>query len=598
MTDAYKIGVSIVLANGVSPILGIIAKDMLGLKGVTKEVEKGFGSWSLKLKAVAGLLGSAGILGFMVDLIDKTKEYNTELVKLQRIGPGMAAAVKSGAIQSQAFAIARKVPLKVEDILSIAGASNSVLGGNVGEVRQTLYPLSKFAFMLEHDKNYHGNVQQDVADALRAGELSGRITDKAGNISIKKLNDWLGFVLKVQSATHGTVNAQTLKGMAQQAGFTMRTLSPMGMTMMAIQAQAMGGPRAGTAYLSLWQQMAAGTMFSRTAEALQHMGFLHAGEWHTKGGRVIISDAASKRLTALIDKNPEVFVDAIKAALEKTGIFKSTDQERHVMRILNRQTTQRLIGEMFVNEAQQKREAGVMTQGMGLDAAFALTMSQDLGANMEALSKAWHNLNDAVAGPQAQNEIYFLTQLTSALHSMQTLALNHPEAIKYIAEGIASVAIALGAMSIGTLAVLGGLPVLIAGVVAGLAGLAALHWDLLKSGLFGAMNALSTFIKFITDLYHKIMSIFPGGKVPSAVGHEGIYSKGIGGGFAPMSFHPGIDLTPKPTPISLSLNVDGRTLAQAISEQLEQLYGFPTQAPSFDGSSLHAAGDDAYADIS
>jgi hypothetical protein len=43
---------------------------------------------------------------------------------------------------------------------------------------------------------------------------------------------------------------------------------------------------------------------------------------------------------------------------------------------------------------------------------------------------------------------------------------------------------------------------------------------------------------------------------------------------------------PKATPISLSLSVDGRTLAQVISEQLTELMTFPTQAPAADGYSL------------
>ncbi len=51
----------------------------------------------------------------------------------------------------------------------------------------------------------------------------------------------------------------------------------------------------------------------------------------------------------------------------------------------------------------------------------------------------------------------------------------------------------------------------------------------------------------------------------------------------PTSFDPGTNRT-KATPISLSLNVDGRTLAQSISEQLEYLYEHATGAPSYDGS--------------
>ena len=46
----------------------------------------------------------------------------------------------------------------------------------------------------------------------------------------------------------------------------------------------------------------------------------------------------------------------------------------------------------------------------------------------------------------------------------------------------------------------------------------------------------------------------------------------------PTSFDPGTSRV-KATPISMSLNVDGRQLAQSISEQLENLYEHATGAP-------------------
>jgi hypothetical protein len=60
--------------------------------------------------------------------------------------------------------------------------------------------------------------------------------------------------------------------------------------------------------------------------------------------------------------------------------------------------------------------------------------------------------------------------------------------------------------------------------------------------------------------------------------------------YVPMRFDPGTSKT-KVTPISLSLNVDGRTLAQSISEQLEQLYEHATGAPSYNGQSHFGRAD-------
>jgi hypothetical protein len=52
---------------------------------------------------------------------------------------------------------------------------------------------------------------------------------------------------------------------------------------------------------------------------------------------------------------------------------------------------------------------------------------------------------------------------------------------------------------------------------------------------------------------------------------------------SPMNFLQGPDKSPKATPISLSLNIDGRTLAQTVSQQLADLLTFPTGAPAADG---------------
>ncbi len=49
-------------------------------------------------------------------------------------------------------------------------------------------------------------------------------------------------------------------------------------------------------------------------------------------------------------------------------------------------------------------------------------------------------------------------------------------------------------------------------------------------------------------------------------------------------------------PVQLNLNIDGKTLAQALSESNNQYLGFPTQAPAADGMSQFYGGDHNYPD--
>ena len=61
-----------------------------------------------------------------------------------------------------------------------------------------------------------------------------------------------------------------------------------------------------------------------------------------------------------------------------------------------------------------------------------------------------------------------------------------------------------------------------------------------------------------------------------------------------MRFSPGNKSTLTAQPTTLSLNVDGRTLAQAMSTALSEFHMFPGQAPSADGMGQHFAGDHGF----
>jgi hypothetical protein len=53
----------------------------------------------------------------MTKLIEKTKDYSDELVKLERMGGDMAKSVLSGDITKRAFDISQRVPMKVTDLV-------------------------------------------------------------------------------------------------------------------------------------------------------------------------------------------------------------------------------------------------------------------------------------------------------------------------------------------------------------------------------------------------------------------------------------------------------------------------------------------------
>lgn len=602
MIEAYKIGISIVLANSVSPVLATIANDMAGLGLRVKDIEHGMLRWKAPLLGLGAIIGGSMVLGAMEKLVGKTRDFQDELIKLQRLGGGMSAAVASGEITTKAFDISRRVPMKVEDLMKIPGTTYSIMGQQ--EAMETWEPLARYAWVLQSNKHYKGDTMQDLQALIRAGELSGRITDPVTKqIDSKKLEQFLDLAARVTAATHGMVNPQSLLGMAQQGGVALRGLDDNGFYSMAIMAQAMGGHRAGTAYLSLWQQMAGGTMMKRTAEGLQEMGLLKPGDWSTEGGHVSITKDASKRLTGLIGHDPLDFAANIQKQLAEHGVTDPMEQMNAIMRLTGRQTTQRFTAEEVANFQQMMAERGRLMQGLGADSSFNLLQDKSVTGNLQALSNAWSNLLTAVAGPQSERVVTVLQALTSVFNSMQAVVTSETaRAIGGIASQLGSIALEVGKFVIslagkisgisGLFSALGDIPWEkirdgLASFTAGITGLAGIAWEKLSAMFDGIKNAIASFIDAISNIIGKAGWLFGFGnnKIDGMEDHP-LKKKTM---FSPGS-------SQKHEQYAFSLNIDGDRIANTIIDKIDQRYAFATGAPAPDGVGRYVGGDHNFTD--
>jgi hypothetical protein len=126
-----------------------------------------------------------------------------------------------------------------------------------------------------------------------------------------------------------------------------------------------------------------------------------------------------------------------------------------------------------------------------------------------------------------------------------------------------------------------GVPLAVSGIVAAVIALGALEWDRVRGYLLAFNDAMTRFINWLATIADKIKGLF-GGSGGGATGQHLKDLEDANKNYVPMRFDPGTSKT-KVTPISLALNIDGRVLAQSISEQLEQLYEHATGAPSANG---------------
>jgi hypothetical protein len=610
MSD-YAIGVKIMLASNGAAVLGLLSRQLLGVHGHVRDLEGGFSRLKLGIVGALGAVVGVGAIDAMVKLIDKTAEYSDELAKLKTLGGGMTAAVASGAISAQAFDIAQRVPMKVTDLLKIPGAGYSILGEE--DAAKVWEPLARFQWILQNQASFKGDAGEDMSKFLRASELGGRLTDPTTHkAAIAELERFLDLSQRVMAATHGMVTPSTMLGAAQQAGFSMRDMSDEGFMNQMIMAQAMGGPRAGTALLSLYNQVGAGKMTRASAQGMQDLNLLGADDWYSDHGQVVVKKEALGRLGHMLGHNPMDFIDEIYKNLDAQGVTDPEEQKRRVAQAISRQTSERFVTEGMMNRGQIHDERERMAQGMGTQGAFNVFGDESVTNNMRAMTNAWDNLLVAVAGPNSQNAIAVMKELTGAINSVTSFANAHPETIKILGEAIAAVAIALVGAGAATLIALAGLPAIITGIVAAAAALIALNWSSISSMFTGIASAISSFIDSIGALYHRIQGSVGWGPERDEAGrmkNPGLLDKYLwgdpdphalppinvppenGGLKHPTLFNPGTD-QPRMQQASFSLNVDGHALAQSVIDHLESIYGMPSSAAAADG--VHSPFRDQY----
>jgi hypothetical protein len=581
--DPYKVAIALSMSSNHNALLAGLSSQLLGVHTQVNKLTGGFNRLKIAIGGALAVTGGMAILKTMEALVDKTKEYSEELVKLERLGGAMGQAATSGEITKRAFDISQRVPMKVTDLMKIPGATNSLLGKDMSMALWEKMAQTSFVM----GKHGSGDTGTDLNKLIRAGELSGRFTDPATGLpSQEKIEHYLDMSTKIIAATHGMVNASTLLQMSQQGGVALRSLTDEGFYTQAIMAQAMGGHRAGTAYLSLWQQMAGGTMFKRTAEGMQDVGLLGKDEWKTDHGRVILGTEASQRLTKLIGKDPLDLAANLVERFKTQGVTDPMEQMRLVMRALGRQTTQRYTAEEVANFHQMIAERERMKEGYGNKDSFGAMMNKDVAANMLAVKNAWDNLLMAVAGPQSEGVIKVLQGLTSVFNSMQTSILGmNPETITNLAMGIGILGAALvGGGAIAILAALGPVGWLVTGLLALGGALTAFGpqvLDAVKRAFDGMGAAIYSAIK------HELGSVFSFFTSPSNVPG---YGMGPSGAPKTNMFHPGARSAHKSN-IILNMNIDGRPLAQAVGEQLDLLHEHATGAPSYDGEQRYLPAD-------
>lgn len=601
--DVWQIGVKISLANAMSPVLAVIAADLLGIKGKVGEVEKAFTGWKLAIAGAGAALAGSAIVAGVFKLADGGKALLDQQDKLQRTGMSYNRVLE---IQAKYFSeINKAIPTSTaSEYLKAINENQSVVGVNVAE------KFTPTGLMVDE---IIGNATGKKASGsgfnlLRALEMRGTtMTDFEG--TSKLMNAMAQNIV----GSGGKLDATTYQTMAKRGGVAWINASPEFITGGAsVLASDLGGDTAGTAIMTLYQMLSGATTLSKQQyEALERAKMIDSSKVSVdKGGRINVGPGGIVG-SKMGMENQHAWVRDVLAphVMEAAGGDKVMYDSLLAKIGRNRNTTRALtmFGDPGFNE-QIEKDTQLWRGSSTVEKAYGDSMQRNPLFVDKAFHEQFKSMMEAIGGPLAQAAIPVMKDLTAVFQNIGRFANNNPGTIKLVGEAL--IGLGVGLAAIGTIAVVGAaillapgglITVAIGGISAAIVAIVGMNWRAVVDVFDGIYNAIVQFIEKMKALVASIAGAILG--AASGIGNFQPFKPRINRDPNHPSLFPAdpASYVPPSPPaanqnsvIHTSIQLDGRTLAKAVSQHMANNGAWSNSSSSFDGRAMPAPTDVSY----
>lgn len=493
MFDAYRVAVRLSIVGGAATALAGITAAMRQLNTHAQTAQRGMGGVNQQLIALrhnltqiramtvtGGALTIAGgmALGSLAGPLKAAKEYELAQTRFKTLNLGEVVNRQADVFArgAQKFGVSSTVLMdalresygffgNMKDATAAAGkiaelnAANSVLfGGRVA-----------------------GIDGEAVRSLMRAADMRGATNSPA------EFFRTLDLFQKMVTGSGGAVKFNVLEQLAKTGGTAFKTQSDEGLLMLASIMQEQGGPRTGTALMSLYQNLIAGRTTKVAMGEIASLGLGRiaqekvgelGGKTQTRNRLILNDDFAEMLRTNSAGALMRFVLPAITKDIESKGMRATDDLiAKRVNDILSNRTASNLGVAVTTQMIQVLRDAQMVRNAQGVDQTIGSARST-LGGNLANLQARWNSLLTELGITILPAAIKGVEMLNSVLAPMARWARENPG----LAKGIVGVFGALGA-----LAVAGGGLMLIAGGIKAV----ALAFGVVKgAGLAGAVASI------------------------------------------------------------------------------------------------------------
>ena len=603
MGDIYQIGIKISMVNGVSPALALISAKMFKLDKQVAGLVGRFGDLGSRAKLAIGgglsLYAGDKVLRELGHVANAGEKLLDQQDKLQRAGMSLNDVLK---VQKDFYSnIAKSIPTaSADEFLKSFNEMRSVYG-----VDQALSKAPRALMIDALIGNAIGKSADGQGFALkRALEMRGTTTSDP--IGSDRLEDAM---MKVIIGSAGKINAGTFQAMAKTGGAAYINASPQFLTgAMSVVAGDLGGDRAGTAMMTLYQLLSGATTLSKQQYAvMKQAGLIDPSKVSTdKGGRL------NARPGAIIGSDlgmhdAEAWVKMITPKLMKAAGGNEEVFHSMLAKIGRNRNATRMM-EMFSSHEfadQISKDKALWAQSHGVEQSYQDFTTNNPKGVKEAFHKQEESLMQAIGAPIMQAALPVMKSVTEMFTKIGALANMNPDIVSGLGKGIAALGVGLvGGGGVALLAALGPAGWIALGIGAVSAAVVLFHEPLEKfasaaaklaiAGWDSIVSGITSFIAKIKDLIASLAQFNPFSlTTPGAV--RGVTPENPTGYVSPKAGrqHSSLGIPPyrsRENVTHVVVNLDGEVVHRSVERRMVRDSSFARRAPVDDSFGHFAIG--------
>jgi hypothetical protein len=605
MADVYKVGVSILLNSNASGVLGLMAKQLLGIDSQIKNLASSWGRTSKIIGGAVGIVAGVGIIKGIADIAKHGEKLLDQQEKLIRAGRTQAQVAS---LTAEAYReITKAVPTAtVSDVLRATNELTMVTG-DFDKARAAVAQSLKSEALISSatGKGAEGQGYQ----LWRAAEMKGVSMDAAASDAL------FGKMVAGVIASGGKITGSEYRNFAQQAGSGWSNANDHALGgSIPYMINEVGGERAGTGWARMTNTIQATRRWTRQQyEAFKSLGLIDQENvlGGDLGGKLNFKPGASpiKGGMANLGDMADEIANVIRPAFLKAGITDPQMADSWLAKMFPDSVAAKFAQRLYRQADNIEKDRKNIDAAKPLNPAYnSLTANNPKGVRL-AYEQQLESMLAAMGGPAMQAAIPVMRALTNAFNGIGEFASNHGPAIESMAKGLAIAGAALttgGAVAI--LAALGPAGWITVGLVAGITGLAMA----LPKIATGINSAIDTAISSISAAAGKIAQaiIDFGNRILNAAGLGG--GGGTGNHMLKQRGHAGMLHGLKSAPYSSPINywsppgrdsspviihtnlvMDGRKMASAITHHQVRGANGPLQGSTYVDQTRGNGGNDA-----